>query len=54
MAIAAMIPDMDYIAAHGKTEETRRLAREWLELVTPEEREIAEKMKGKVRKEKVC
>ena len=53
MAIAAMIPDMDYIAAHGKTEETRRLARKWLELVTPEEREIAEKMKDKVRKEKV-
>ena len=53
MAIAAMIPDIDYIAAHGKTEETRRLAREWLELVTPEEREIAETMKGKVRKEMV-
>lgn len=41
LAIAAMIPDMEAVARNGKTAENRRLAREWLALVTPEEREAS-------------
>ena len=41
LAIAAMIPDIEAVERNTKDAETRRLAREWLALVTPEEREAA-------------
>ena len=41
LAIAAMIPDIEAVERNTKDAETRRLAREWLALVTPEEREAS-------------
>ena len=45
LAIAAMIPVMEAVARNGKTAENRKLAREWLALVTPEEREALRRLR---------